>query len=37
MLNQVHIEGYVTKKQWTYSNDQFFRLLYYRNPDRPRK
>ncbi len=37
MLNEVHIEGYVTKKQWTYSNDQFFRLAAYRDPDRPRK
>jgi hypothetical protein len=37
MLNQVHVEGYVTKRQWTYSGDTFFRLAAYRDPDRPRK
>jgi hypothetical protein len=37
MLNQAHIEGYTTKKQWTYSGDRFFRLAVYRDPDRPRK
>jgi len=37
MLNQVHIEGYVTRKQWTYSGNTFFRLATYRDPDRPRK
>ena len=37
MLNQVHVEGYVTKKIWQYSGDTFFRLAIYRDPDRPRK
>jgi hypothetical protein len=37
MLNQVHAEGYVTRRQWTYSGDTFFRLAVYRDPDRPRK
>jgi hypothetical protein len=37
MLNQVHVEGYVTKRQWTYSGDTYFRLAAYRDPDRPRK
>ncbi len=37
MLNQVHVEGYVTKKIWQYSGDTFFRLAVYRDPDRPRK
>ena len=37
MLNQVHIEGYATKKIWQYGGDTFFRLAAYRDPDRPRK
>jgi hypothetical protein len=37
MLNQVHQEGFVTKKQWTYDDDHFFRLAVYRDPDRQRK
>ncbi len=37
MLNQIHVEGFVTKKQWTHSGDKFFRLAVYRDPDRPRK
>jgi hypothetical protein len=37
MLNQVHTEGYVTKKVWQHSGDTFFRLAVYRDPDRTRK
>ena len=37
MLNETHIEGYVTKKQWMYGGDRFMRLAVYRDPDRPRK
>ena len=37
MLNQVHVEGFVTKKIWQYSGDTYFRLAVYRDPDRPRK
>ena len=37
MLNQVHVEGYVTKRIWQHSGDTFFRLAVYRDPDRPRK
>lgn len=37
MLNETHVEGYVTKKQWTYSGDKFMRIAVYRDPDRPRK
>ena len=37
MLNQVHIEGFVTRKIWQYGGDTFFRLAVYRDPDRPRK
>ncbi|MEA3397133.1 MAG: hypothetical protein U9R05_06690 [Chloroflexota bacterium] len=37
MLNQVHVEGYVTKKIWQYDGFTFFRLAAYRDQDRPRK
>ncbi len=37
MLNQTHVEGYVTKKIWQYGGDTFFRLAVYRDPDLPRK
>jgi hypothetical protein len=37
MLNETHIEGYVTKKQWMYGGDRFLRVAVYRDPDRPRK
>jgi hypothetical protein len=37
MLNQTHQEGFVTKKQWTYNDDRFFRMAVYRDPDRQRK
>jgi hypothetical protein len=37
MLNQVHVEGFVTKKRWQHSGDTFFRLAVYRDPDRERK
>lgn len=37
MLNEIHIEGYVTKKQWMYGGDKFMRVAVYRDPDRPRK
>ena len=37
MLNETHIEGYVTKKQWMYGGDKFMRVAVYRDPDRPRK
>lgn len=37
MLNQVHVEGYVTKKIWQYGGFTFLRLATYRDQDRPRK
>ncbi len=37
MLNQVHVEGYVTKRIWQYDGDTFIRLATYRDQDRPRK
>ena len=37
MLNQVHVEGYVTKKIWQYDGDTFIRMATYRDQDRPRK
>lgn len=37
MFNQVHVEGFVTKKIWQRGGDTFFRLAVYRDPDRPRK
>lgn len=37
MLNQVHVEGYVTKRVWQYDGDTFVRLATYRDQDRPRK
>ena len=37
MLNQCHVEGFITKKQWKYDGDTFFRLAIYRDPDRTRK
>ncbi|MFH0811201.1 MAG: hypothetical protein V2A77_12165 [Pseudomonadota bacterium] len=37
MLNQVHIEGYVTKKIWQHGGDTFIRVAVYRDPDRVRK
>lgn len=36
-MNEVHIEGFITKKQWMYGGDKFFRVAIYRDPDRPRK
>jgi hypothetical protein len=37
MLNQVHTEGFVTKKIWPYDGDLFFRLAVYRDQDREPK
>jgi hypothetical protein len=37
MINQVHVEGFVTKRVWRYNGDTFFRLAAYRDPDRERK
>ena len=37
MLNQVHVEGYVTKRIWQYDGDTFIRMATYRDQDRPRK
>ena len=35
MLNQIHLEGFITKRIWPYDGETFFRLAVYRDPDRP--
>ena len=37
MLNEVHTEGFVTKKIWQHTGDTYFRFAIYRDPIRPRK
>lgn len=37
MLNEVLMEGFVSGRSWTHSNDQFFRLATYRDRQRAQK
>ena len=37
MINEVTIEGIVTREPWTYDKDVFFRIASYRDMDMPAK
>src|SRR5690242_1725278 len=37
MINEVTIEGIVTREPWTYDRDVFFRIASYRDMDMPAK
>ena len=37
MINEVTIEGIVTREPWTYNKDVFFRIASYRDMDMPAK
>ncbi len=37
MINEVTIEGIVTREPWTYDKDVFFRIASYRDMDMPTK